>query len=70
MRLRKKFAEIKIDICNFHKLNENFLLNDTDMTYSFLLYNKKDNKIQKIKIEKSDSEERALISFSKVKKII
>jgi hypothetical protein len=34
------------------------LLKDTDVTPSFLLYNKKDKKIQKIKIEKGDSEEK------------
>ena len=39
-------------------LNENVLLKDTDVTPSFLLYNKKDKKIHKIQIEKGDSEEK------------
>lgn len=58
LRLKKKFGESKIDICKIHLLNENVLLKDTDVTPSFLLYNKKDKKIQKIQIEKGDNEEK------------
>jgi len=56
-RLQNKFGVSKIDICKIHILNENVMLKDVDFTPSFLLFDKKDNKIKKITIEKGNIDE-------------